>query len=92
MPDGTLPLDHRALTNKRRRWPWALGLTIVLLAHVTFFLPFRALVPIPAQADPWWGMALVLGDEALSVWLISRAVTRLRARITRDTVSNDASD
>lgn len=69
---------------KRRRWPWLLGGGALFLIHTVFFLPFRAVVPIPGWVDPWWVIALVLVDETAAALLIVRGVAKLRSRIVVD--------
>ena len=76
-PAGTLPIAHT-----RRRWPWVLGNAVLLFGHVGFFLPFRAVVPVPEWVDPWWGVVLVLVDEVVGVLLIATGITTLRSKIT----------
>lgn len=82
MRDEARPAEYLPIAHTRRRWPWLLGGAVLLLAHAGFFLPFRAIVPVPRWADPWWGVVLVLVDEVAGVLLISTGVTKLRTQIT----------
>jgi hypothetical protein len=45
-----------------------------------FFLPFRAIVPIPDWVDPWWAIALVIVDEAGGMLLMVRGIAKFRGK------------
>jgi len=61
-------------SHKTRRWPWVLGIMALAFCHVTFFLPFRAFVPVSPGTDPWWGMGLILADGTVCVMLLRMAL------------------
>ncbi len=81
MLDETRPAEHLPPVQKRRGWPWVLGNAVLLFGHVGFFLPFRAVVPVPEWVDPWWAIALVLVDEAVGMLLIFSGVAKVRREI-----------
>jgi hypothetical protein len=49
-----------SLPKRVRRWPQRLLISGLIASHLAFFLPLRAFVPIAVEADPWWGIGLVL--------------------------------
>jgi hypothetical protein len=55
---------------------------LLAFCHITFFLPFRAFVPVPPGIDPWWGLALVVVDGAACVMLIRMGLRKLMRRNT----------
>lgn len=64
------------LPKRTRRWPRRLLITGLIASHLAFFLPLRALIPIPSGADPWWGIGLVLADEILLMILIHAGIRK----------------
>jgi hypothetical protein len=78
--DATRPAEHPPSAHARRRWPWLLSGAALLLAHAGFFLPFRAIVPIPDWVDPWWAIALVIVDEAGGMLLMFRGIAKFRGK------------
>lgn len=67
-----------------RKWPRALCMGMLALCHVTFFLPLRALAPLPPDVDPWWGMGLVLADGAAAWVLIRRGLRKITEKKPRN--------
>lgn len=59
-----------SLSSRARRWPRRLLTAGLITAHLTFFLPLRAFIPVAPDADPGWGLGLVLADEILLLVLI----------------------
>lgn len=85
MGDEARPVEHPPpQVQKRRGWPWVLGGSGLFLVHAAFFLPFRAVVPIPGWVDPWWAIALVLFDETATALLIVKGVAKFRSKITNE--------
>lgn len=62
----------------------AFGFLTLVLGHIAFFLPVRAFVPVTPEADPWWGMGLVLIDGTVIGMLVRTGITRLRHRLKTD--------
>lgn len=75
-----------SLPKRARRWPRRLLVTGLIAFHLAFFLPLRAFVPIAVEADPWWGIGLVLADEVLLVMLIRAGI---RKRTSMETAGED---
>jgi hypothetical protein len=69
------PFDKMGSHKKFLRFPLALGIVSMALAHVGFFLPFRLAIPLSPEVDPWWGLGLVLLD-ALSLFILVRPVLK----------------
>lgn len=65
-----------SLPKRARRWPRGLLVTGLIASHLAFFLPLRAFVPIAIEADPWWGIALVIADEVFLVMLIRAGIKK----------------
>lgn len=65
-----------SLPKRVRRWPRRLLITGLIASHLAFFLPLRAFLPIAIEADPWWGIGLVLADEVLLVMLIRAGIRK----------------
>lgn len=59
-----------SLSGRARRWPRRLLIVGLISAHLSFFLPLRAFIPVAPDADPWWGLGLVLVDEIIFMILI----------------------
>ena len=78
-PSDDQPQVTRA-SRPGRRWPQSLCMGMLALCHVTFFLPLRALAPLPPEADPWWGMGLVLADSAAAWVLIRRGLRKITGK------------
>ena len=75
--------DHpqvRRASHSGLKLPRALCMGMLALCHVTFFLPLRALAPLPPEADPWWGMGLVLADSAAAWVLIRRGLRKITGK------------
>lgn len=75
-----------SLPKRVRRWPRRLLITGLIASHLAFFLPLRAFVPIAIEADPWWGIGLVIADEVFLVMLIRAGI---RKRTSMETAGED---
>lgn len=76
-------VDYMKFSNAsrpKRNWLRAFYVGMLALCHVMFFLPLRALAPISPEADPWWGMGLVLADIAVVVVLIRRGLRKITGK------------
>ncbi len=71
-------------THRRQKWPRAICMGLLILCHATFFLPLRALAPVPPDADPWWGMGLILADSAVAWVLIRRVIRKIAGSNTHE--------
>jgi len=67
----------------KRNWLRTFCVGMLTLCHVMFFLPLRALAPLPPDADPWWGMGLVLVDIAVAWGLIRRGLRKITGKKPR---------
>lgn len=65
-----------SLSGRSRRWPRRLLIVGLITVHLFFFLPLRAFIPLAPDADPWWGLGLVLADEIIFMILIRASLKK----------------
>jgi len=80
-PRGQLGPTSRSRTSSR----WTLGVLVLTVCHLVFFLPFRAWVPVPPEVDPWWAMGLVLADGAAFMVLIRMGIRKVTGTSAQET-------